>query len=50
MARDVLLQAMYEGFPPMDAYPSSDRWKIEEMRKKLPLRNELVASAKLDRA
>ncbi|MEQ3624928.1 MAG: penicillin-binding protein 2 [Celeribacter sp.] len=50
VARDVLLQAMYEGFPPMDAYPSSDRWKIEEMRKKLPLRNELVASAKLDRA
>jgi len=37
IARDILLQALYDGFPPLTAYPESQRPGIEEGRKSLPL-------------
>lgn len=37
IARDILLQALYDGFPPLTAYPESQRPGIEEKRKSLPL-------------
>ena len=37
IARDILLQALYDGFPPLTAYPESQRPMIEEQRKSLPL-------------
>ena len=33
--RDVLLQALYDGTPPLEAYPSSDRERIREQQEKL---------------
>lgn len=37
LARDILLQALYDGFPPLTAYPEGQRSLIEEQRKALPL-------------
>lgn len=37
IARDILLQALYDGFPPLTVYPEGQRSKIEEERKSLPL-------------
>lgn len=37
IARDILLQAHFDGFPPLEAYPSDQRSRIEEERAKLPL-------------
>jgi penicillin-binding protein 2 len=37
IARDILLQALYDGFPPLTAYPADQRSRIEEERAKLPL-------------
>ncbi len=37
IARDILLQALYEGFPPLSAYPDSQRVRIESEREKLNL-------------
>jgi penicillin-binding protein 2 len=37
IARDVILQALYGGLPPLEAYPESQRDKIAEDRKNLPL-------------
>ncbi|MBS0565032.1 MAG: penicillin-binding protein 2 [Proteobacteria bacterium] len=37
IARDILLQALYDGFPPLTAYPEGQRSLIEEQRKTLPL-------------
>jgi len=49
IGRDVMLQALYEGLPPLEAYPSSSRWQVEQMRKELDLREELRGDAS-DRA
>lgn len=49
VARDIMLQALYGGLPPMEAYPSSSRWQVEEMRKDLNLRDDLRREAS-DRA
>lgn len=38
VARDIMLQALYGGFPPLEAYPKADRWNVEQMRKNLNLR------------
>ncbi len=38
IARDVLLQALYGGLPPLSAYPSSQRSRIGEMQRNLDLR------------
>lgn len=35
IARDITLQALYNGVPPLDAYPSKDRGRIRSQQKKL---------------
>ena len=35
VARDITLQALYEGEPPLEAYPQKDRPRIRELQKKL---------------
>lgn len=35
IARDITLQALHGGMPPLDAYPTKDRNKIEEQQKRL---------------
>ena len=35
VARDITLQALYEGEPPLDAYPQKDRRRIQEQQKRL---------------
>lgn len=37
IGRDVLLEALYNGRPPLEAYPQNQRHEIEEQRKTLPL-------------
>jgi penicillin-binding protein 2 len=39
IARDIILRAMSDGLPSLDAYPSSQRGRIETMLKELPLRD-----------
>ncbi len=38
IARDVMLQALYDGLPPLSAYPSSQRGIIRERQRNLELR------------
>jgi len=38
IARDVLLEALYQGAPPLSAYPASQRTRIMNERRKLKLR------------
>jgi len=35
IARDILLQALYDGTPPLDAYPTAVRGQIEEQQRRL---------------
>ncbi|MFO7806059.1 MAG: penicillin-binding protein 2 [Paracoccaceae bacterium] len=35
IARDVMLQALYDGNPPLDAYPSADRGRIQTMQEQI---------------
>lgn len=35
IARDIMLQALYDGEPPLSAYPSADRGAIEEQQRKI---------------
>ncbi|MEM6727759.1 MAG: penicillin-binding protein 2 [Pseudomonadota bacterium] len=37
IARDILLQALYEGTPPLDAYPTKDRRPIADQQENLEL-------------
>ncbi len=39
IARDVMLQALYNGLPPLSAYPSDQRGRIRTMQEELPLRD-----------
>lgn len=39
IARDILLEALYEGAPPEAAYPASQRTRIKNERKKLALKD-----------
>ena len=39
IARDIILRALSDGLPPLTAYPSSQRNRIESMFEKLPLRD-----------
>ncbi len=48
IARDILLEALYEGKPPLTAYPASQRTRISNERKKLDLRGPSETSG--DRA
>jgi penicillin-binding protein 2 len=45
IARDIILRAMSDGLPSLDAYPSSQRGRIESMLKELPLRDPLTGLA-----
>ena len=38
IARDILLQALYDGLPPLEAYPADQRERIRTMQDELPLR------------
>ena len=40
IARDALLRALYGAVPPLDAYPSDQRGRIENLLSRLPLRDE----------
>ncbi|MFZ1346715.1 MAG: penicillin-binding protein 2, partial [Tabrizicola sp.] len=42
IARDVILRALYGKLPPLDAYPASQRGRIETMLKELPLRDPVT--------
>jgi penicillin-binding protein 2 len=42
IARDIILRAMANGMPPLEAYPSSQRGRIETMLKELPLRDPVT--------
>jgi penicillin-binding protein 2 len=42
IARDVLLRALSDGLPPLEAYPASQRGRIETMLKELPLRDPVT--------
>ena len=35
IARDIMLQALYDGPPPLEAYPSADRERIAEQQKRI---------------
>jgi penicillin-binding protein 2 len=50
IARDIILRAMSDGLPSLDAYPSSQRGRIETMLKELPLRDPVtgLVSAKTE--
>ncbi|HQY43757.1 MAG TPA: penicillin-binding protein 2 [Paracoccaceae bacterium] len=37
IARDILLQALYDGFPPLTVYPEGQRSRIREEQESLPL-------------
>lgn len=39
IARDIILRALTGGIPPLEAYPTSQRGRIETMLKELPLRD-----------
>ncbi len=42
IGRDVILRALYGNLPPLEAYPSSQRGRIETMLKELPLRDPVT--------
>jgi len=42
IGRDVILRAMSDGLPPLEAYPSSQRGRIESMLNELPLRDPVT--------
>jgi penicillin-binding protein 2 len=42
IARDILLRALSDGLPPLEAYPASQRGRIETMLNELPLRDPLT--------
>ena len=47
IARDITLQALYQGDPPLDAYPAKDRDRIAEQQERLrALRPDLSREAK----
>ncbi|NJS38905.1 MAG: penicillin-binding protein 2 [Rhodobacteraceae bacterium] len=45
IARDILLRALSDGMPSLDAYPSSQRGRIETMLNELPLRDPVTGIA-----
>lgn len=45
IARDIMLQALYGGLPPLAAYPSSQRGTIQKMREGLSLRDPGTAQS-----
>lgn len=49
IARDITLQALYDGTPPLDAYPSRDRSRIQAQQDRMELR-DIQPPATNDRA
>ncbi len=49
IARDIMLQALYDGDPPLEAYPSADRDRIAEQQERINARLASVKQAQ-DRA
>ncbi|WP_377511712.1 penicillin-binding protein 2 [Octadecabacter sp. R77987] len=49
IARDIMLQALYDGTPPLSAYPSSARGRIAEQHRTFQLR-DIVLPPSTDRA
>ncbi|MDG1339706.1 MAG: penicillin-binding protein 2 [Paracoccaceae bacterium] len=49
IGRDVLLHALYDGLPPLEAYPSSERARVREQRRRMELR-DFDAATESDRA
>ena len=50
IARDVTLQALYDGDPPLDAYPTADRGEIEELQERLRERRRMSPDTRTSRA
>jgi penicillin-binding protein 2 len=51
IARDIMLQALYNGTPPLDAYPSAQHDEIKQRREEMPKPTDSVAAnAPRDRA
>ncbi|MBL4768600.1 MAG: penicillin-binding protein 2 [Rhodobacteraceae bacterium] len=50
IARDITLQALYGGTPPLSAYPSKDRDKIKEQQERLRRENPRIDKDGKDRA
>ena len=50
IGRDVMLQTLYNGYPPLEAYPSKDRERIQEMQDTLPLRDPATLRRRSGRA
>ncbi|MAY88009.1 MAG: penicillin-binding protein 2 [Pseudooceanicola sp.] len=50
IARDVMLQALYEGTPPLEAYPTADRNRIKAQQEKLQREQDERAPVRSDRA
>ncbi|MGB3147490.1 MAG: penicillin-binding protein 2 [Paracoccaceae bacterium] len=50
VARDILLQALYDGFPPLSVYPQGQRRRIEEERNALPLADPVLYQKGTSRA
>ncbi|CAN0581551.1 unnamed protein product [Ectocarpus sp. 12 AP-2014] len=50
IARDVMLQALYQGFPPLDAYPTADRERIEAEQERLSREMTIARDTRSDQA
>ena len=50
IARDIVLQALYGGLPPVSAYPKADRWRIQKEQRDLPLRGPNATANESDQA
>ena len=49
-ARDIMLQALYGGLPPLDAYPSDQRERMRTMQEELDLRDPGIPGSSRSRA
>ncbi|ETX30486.1 penicillin-binding protein 2 [Roseivivax isoporae] len=50
IARDVTLQALYNGDPPLDAYPTADRGDIEALQERLKQQRRMATDQDTSRA
>ncbi|MFU8863653.1 MAG: penicillin-binding protein 2 [Rhodobacterales bacterium] len=50
IARDITLQALYRGDPPLDAYPEADRARVQALQERLRRERPVVSSRVQDRA
>jgi penicillin-binding protein 2 len=50
IARDITLQALYRGDPPLDAYPEGDRARIQALQERLRRERPVVTRPAQDRA